>query len=651
MCAADKSQFEGSLLQSILSSLHDAVVAVDLKGRLIYSNEQAKRLLNLSQENESAEVQDSERATPSALEVIRDLSRRPACRALAGEVVEDCVTIYGAAGQLRRLMVKSQPLFDQQGTIIGAVEMMREVTSEIATTELEPQQQQLKVELFRQMFDMMPQLGWTAHADGNIDWYNRGWYEYTGKTLEEMKGWGWQSVHDPKYLPLVNEKWNHSIETGIPFEMKFPLKGKDEKFRWFLTRINPMRDESGALVRWVGINTDIQDEIDMQNQLKQMSEALPSVVWTTSADGFCNYLSPLWKDMTGFEPSECLGTKWLELLHPSDRDAVWETWQRCVESGTKFETEYRLRGKDGNYSWFLALGVPLSDASGNLSQWLGSLTNINDKKTRNEEMELMVNERTAQLQVARDLALVAKSTAEEALETKSRFISTISHEVRTPMTGIIGLAEVMCIQDLGDENNTCMQAIFDSSKRLLQLLNNVLDAAKLETGKVMLEHRRFPIQVVLGDVRQLIRPEASKKNLEISGSCDSEIPDVVYGDEFRLRQILLNLAFNAVKFTNVGRVDIGAKLVSKSENRVVIRFEVLDTGRGLTSDQISRLFRPFEQAEVSVARVNGGTGLGLSICKDLVSLMGGTIGVESKPDSGSTFWFEIAFDLDEVSEK
>ncbi len=649
MCAAEKSQPEDKLLQSILSSLHDAVVAVDLKGQLIYMNSRAKDLLGIQDDTAQAVTSESGNSNASAVEVIRDLSRRPACRALLGEVVEDCVTVYSDTGQLRRLMVKSQPLYDLQGAITGAVEMMREVTSEVASAEIESDHH-LKLELFRQMFDMMPQLGWTAHADGKIDWYNRGWHEYTGKTLEEMKGWGWQSVHDPKFLPLVNERWNHSIQTGTPFEMRFPLKGKDEKFRWFLTRINPMRDESGQVVRWVGINTDIQDEIDMQNQLKQMSEALPSVVWTTSADGFCNYLSPLWKDMTGFEPSECLGTKWLELLHPGDRDAVWEKWQRCVETGSRFETEYRLRGKDGNYTWYLALGVPLNDASGNLAQWLGSLTNINDKKTRNEEMELMVDERTAQLQVARDLALVAKSTAEHALEAKSRFISTISHEVRTPMTGIIGLAEVLCLQDLGDENNTCMQAIFDSSKRLLQLLNNVLDAAKLETGKVTLEHRKFPIQVILGDVRQLVRPEASKKSLQIGGDCDSHIPEMVFGDEFRLRQVLLNLAFNAVKFTTIGRIDISASFVSQSANKVVIRFAVLDTGRGLTKEQISMLFQPFQQAEASVARINGGSGLGLSICKDLVSLMHGKIGVDSVPNVGSTFWFEIAFDLDEVTE-
>ena len=330
------------------------------------------------------------------------------------------------------------------------------------SSELHSVNGELSVDLFRRLFDMMPQLGWTADADGNIDWYNRGWHEYTGRTLEEMKGWGWQVVHDPKVLPLVLAKWQGCLATQTPFEMKFPLRGKDDKFRWFLTRVNPIMDESGRLFRWVGVNTDIQNEVDEQNQLKLLSEALPSVVWTTSADGYCDYLSPLWRELTGFEPSECLGTKWLELLHPDDQESVWKTWRKCVETGSKFNTEYRLKGLDGQYKWYLALGVPLNDETGARAQWLGSLTDVNDKRTRNEQMERVVTERTAQLRLAHDDAVAAKATAEAALDTKSRFISTISHEVRTPITGIIGLAEVLTYQDLGDENNVCMKAIFDS---------------------------------------------------------------------------------------------------------------------------------------------------------------------------------------------
>lgn len=626
------------VLEAVLSSIHDAVVAVDLNGQLMYASQGARGILGM----------ECDAATPDlTANVMDEAIRRLAFAAFRGEIAEECALVSDPQSEPKHFLLTAQPLRDPDGSIIGAVEVIREVTKQVSSAGLD-KSSDLEIGLFRQMFDMMPQLGWTAHADGSIDWYNRRWYEYTGKTIEELRGWGWQSVHDPGMLPLVLERWNASIASGTPFEMKFPLRGKDDKFRWFLTRINPMRDDSGRLIRWVGVNTDIQEEVDKQNQLKLLSEALPSAVWTTSSDGYCNYLSSLWKELTGFEPSECLGTKWLELLHPDDQESVWSTWQNCVQTGTKFDTEYRLRGKDGTYKWFLALGVPINNDAGERSHWLGSLTDINDKKARSQEMELMVNERTAQLKLAHDEAIEAKSTAEQALEAKSRFISTISHEVRTPMTGIIGLAEVMSMQDLGDENNTCMQAIFTSSKRLLQLLNNVLDAAKLESGKVKLERRKFPIHAVLGDVRQLVRPEAARKNLEIRGECDSQIAEWVVGDEFRLRQILLNLAFNAVKFTASGYVDISANLQRQSSDKVVIRFSVSDTGPGLTSEQTGRLFQRFEQIDTSVARTSGGSGLGLSICKDLVTLMGGAIGVSSESGKGSTFWFELTFALSEI---
>jgi PAS domain S-box-containing protein len=622
------------ILESVLSSIYDAVVAVDLKGQLIYTSQGAQRILKLDD---------------LTTDVMNEAIRRLAFAAFRGEAAEECALVAEPKSEPRHYFLTARPLRDQNGSITGAVQVIREVTKQVAS-DFQEKTNDLDIGLFRQMFDMMPQLGWTAHADGSIDWYNRRWYEYTGKTIEELRGWGWQSVHDPKMLPLVLDRWNASIASGTPFEMKFPLRGKDDKFRWFLTRISPMRDETGRLIRWVGVNTDIQDEIDRQNQLKLLSEALPSAVWTTSSDGYCNYLSSLWKELTGFEPSECLGTKWLELLHPDDQERVWSTWQTCVQTGAKFDTEYRLRGKDGTYKWFLALGVPINNEAGERSQWLGSLTDINDKKARNQEMELMVNERTAQLRLARDEAIEAKATTEQALEAKSRFISTISHEVRTPMTGIIGLAEVLSMQDLGHENNTCMQAIFTSSKRLLQLLNNVLDVAKLESGKVKLERRKFPVHAVLGDVRQLIRPEAARKDIEIRGECDSNISEFVVGDEFRLRQILLNLAFNAVKFTAAGHVCVSANLKSQAENKALIRFSVSDTGPGLTPEQAGRLFQRFEQIDASIARTSGGSGLGLAICKDLVVLMGGDIGVLSEPGKGSTFWFEIPFALSEVDE-
>jgi PAS domain S-box-containing protein len=376
---------------------------------------------------------------------------------------------------------------------------------------------------FHELFDMMPELAWTAKPNGDIDFYNKGWYAYTGTTFEQMKGWGWESVHDPEVLPKVKEAWLLALKEVTPFEIRFTLKGADGKFQWFLTRVNPLKDPDGTVARWIGICTNIQQE---------------------------------------FEQAATL--------------------------------------------------------------------------------ERLVQERTEELKTAKDLA-------EDALEAKSRFLATVSHEVRTPLSGIVGLSELLSFENLGNDENSSIQAILSSSKRLMNILNNLLDASKLEAGKIEIEYRKFPVRTLIADITQLISSEAKQKNLEVSADCDSHIPDYVCGDELRVRQVLLNLAFNAVKFTKHGQVKVSAALLESGELAYAIRFSVSDSGIGIAPEDRARLFQPFEQASKSTSRLYGGTGLGLSITKNLVDLMGGTIGVTSEVNSGSTFWFDITFRSNDCS--
>lgn len=244
-------------------------------------------------------------------------------------------------------------------------------------------------------------------------------------------------------------------------------------------------------------------------------------------------------------------------------------------------------------------------------------------------LESAITERTKQLTAA--------------LEAKSRFLSTVSHEVRTPMAGVIGLVELMLVESQNDETKFLATSALDSAKRLLHILNNLLDASKLEAGRVTLEKRWFSVRPVIEDVVHLARADANKKHLQLSYLVSDQVPEFVCGDELRLRQILTNLVFNAIKFTVRGEVSISADFLKKVNGQVDLRFEVHDTGIGIAPEQKEELFEPFTQADDSTTRVFGGTGLGLSISKNLVTMMNGTIGVESTPGVGSTFWVELPY--------
>jgi signal transduction histidine kinase len=249
-----------------------------------------------------------------------------------------------------------------------------------------------------------------------------------------------------------------------------------------------------------------------------------------------------------------------------------------------------------------------------------------------------------QVEKARTTELTnAKNRMEEALAAKTRFLATVSHEVRTPMAGVIGLAELLSLQDFGEEVNATIKALLLSARRLLQILNNLLDASRLESGKVNLEWRYFPSRSLVGDVIQLVRPAALQKKLEVRGFVDERIPLSLCGDEFRLRQVLTNLSFNAVKFTDEGEIQIRADLKEQTPEKTTVRFSVTDTGIGIAREKHKEIFEPFVQEHNSTSRVFGGTGLGLSISRQLVDLMGGELSLESEPGKGSKFWCDIPF--------
>jgi PAS domain S-box-containing protein len=240
-------------------------------------------------------------------------------------------------------------------------------------------------QLFRRLAENLPALCWIADASGYITWYNPPWYRYTGTTPEQMEGWGWQSVHDPKSLGPVLEQWTKAIASAQPFEMAFPIRGADGVYRPFLTRINPAFDSRGNVTHWFGINTDISLQVQAEDavakteaRFRLLADSMPQMVWSARASGDFDYFNARWYEFTGAPIGSTDGDGWWELLHPDDQASAGSAWRQALESGSTYRIEHRLRHHSGAYRWVLAGAQPELDAHGMVIRWYGSYTDIED---------------------------------------------------------------------------------------------------------------------------------------------------------------------------------------------------------------------------------------------------------------------------------
>jgi len=339
-----------------------------------------------------------------------------------------------------------------------------------------------------------------------------------------------------------------------------------------------------------------------------------------------SYQSPSSIRVLGYEPVEIVGTRLTELLHPSDKSNVVKTFADLFDRpDDTIELTFRLRHRNG--SWVTMEGSVrnlLGDST--VHGFVVNTRDISERVRTNEE-----------LAAARDAAM-------EATRLKSEFLASMSHEIRTPMNAVIGLSELLLTTELDREQREYASGVHSAGEGLLAIINDILDFSKIEAGKLQLEIIDFVPAVLLEDVAALLGDTAQQKQLELLAHPYPELPTVVRGDPTRLRQVLVNLVSNAVKFTAAGEVVLRAMPVSDDGHTAVIRFEVSDTGIGIAPEDQRRMFEPFSQADASTTRKFGGTGLGLAIVGQLVELMGGHLGLDSEVDRGSTFWFELPFE-------
>ncbi|OEZ63870.1 MULTISPECIES: PAS domain-containing protein [unclassified Duganella] len=538
----------------------------------------------------------------------------PMARALAGEHVVDAlieVEPFNAPGTIRTLLLRSVPNLDREGCIRGAVTAQMDITDAVkAKAAVEESSRQL-----RQLANTIPQLAWMADETGFIHWYNERWYEYTGTNAREMEGWGWQSVHHPDTLPLVEKNWKHSLETGTPFEMTFPMKDKSGHFRQFYTLVEPMRDANGKVVQWFGTNTDVSALDSIQAELRKTQhwlqeglEAGKMVAWEWDLDADVVRYSENITAVMGYSDSN--SSKGFKNVNIEDRTSFNAAIETAIANRSSFDVlTRRTRPDNGELIWVQTKGHVLTDDYGKPNYLRGILVDVTEQIERQAKLE-------------------------EQAKRKDEFLAMLAHELRNPMAPIATAAQLLRMPDVDAKRvKMCATVIARQVSHMTSLIDDLLDVSRVTRGLIDLERESVDIkEIVQGSIEQ------ARTLIDARGHglvCRMEAgPTYVTGDRVRLTQVLVNLLNNAAKYTAHG----GEIILDVAVDQQHVQVTVSDNGIGIDAALLPHVFELFTQAARTSDRAQGGLGLGLALVENLVKMHGGKVAAHSAGiDQGSQF--------------
>ena len=396
--------------------------------------------------------------------------------------------------------------------------------------------------------------------------------------------------------------------------------------RWLLRDVTARKQAEMERLRAEAERQEAEEALRRSEEhFRSLIENAMDMITTTDLDGTIRYESPSIQRVLGYSPQELIGANVFPLVHPDDRQRVFDTFRdKARARAPGFSMQLRFRHRDGRWVSIEATGNFRTQGE----QLVGVVINSRDISERKQaEAELHK----------------AKEAAEAANRAKSDFLANMSHEIRTPMNGIIGMTELALHTALNAEQHEYLEMVKSSADSLLNVINDILDFSKVEAGKLELDSATFALRHALGDTVKTLGVRAAHKGLELVCRVAASVPDSLVGDSGRLRQVLVNLLGNAIKFTAAGEVVLDIEPLEVSPRSCTLQFSVRDTGIGVPAEQLARIFSPFEQGDGSMTRRYGGTGLGLSISAQLVELMGGHIWAESQVGEGSTFRFTVPF--------
>lgn len=557
------------------------------------------------------------------------------------------------------------------------------------------------------MLDLLPvQVFVALPVHGEIVWVNSRYLTYRGQTLADLVADPWGSIY-PEDRDDYMRAWTHSLRSGDQFAHMVRLRRFDGAYRWHQARAVASRDKRGVIVQFIGSYMDIHEQriaevAALHKQEMEVSETkhrllanlIPQIIFTATENDGITFANEQWLSYTGQSEQGALGLGFIDFVHPDDlakcrlpgersaaafvskvdastlspttttgrklsfadisegpslsrknstssnsaRDFVTADLSELAKNGIlkvardssgrlSYTTEVRLRSKSGEYRWHLIRCVEIDDVGfgDGASSYFGSATDINDHK-------------------------ILEGKLKEAMESKSRFLSNMSHEIRTPLIGISGMVSFLQDTTLNEEQRDYTNTIQTSANSLLMIINDILDLSKVDAGMMKLNFEWFHTRALIEDVNELVSTMAIAKRLELNYIVEENVPSWVKGDKVRIRQVLLNVIGNAIKFTAAGEVFSRCRVFSDDtaglgEHQIMLEFSIIDTGRGFTKEEAELIFKPFSQIDGSSTRQHGGSGLGLVISRQLVELHGGRMDGSAVPGKGSTFTFTAKFGL------
>jgi len=484
---------------------------------------------------------------------------------------------------------------------------------------------------FRSLVEATASIVWSAPPSGNFSGEQPGWSRFTGQSEDEYTGTGWVNAVHPDDRERSAAAWADATSAKTVYRVDHRVRRADGEWREMQARAVPILDAHGVIREWIGTHTDITDQKrtaealgESNLQFRTVADNIPQLAWTAAPNGEIFWYNQRWFDFTGTTLDEMRGYGWRKVHHPDHVDRVSALFAERLQSGESWEDTFPLRGVDGTYRWFLSQAVPIRDGNGVIVRWFGTNTDVTAQRLIEEELSS------------------AKEAAENANRAKSQFIANMSHELRTPLSAVIGYAEMLEeeVEDLGEQHLLSdLKKIEGNARHLLSLINDVLDLSKIEAERMDVYAETFDLATVLSEVSSTVGSLVDKKSNRLVVEHGDDL-GIVHTDQVKLRQCLINLLSNASKFTEGGTITLRASR-EVDDGRDWVVFDVTDTGIGMSSEQLGRLFERFTQADASTTRKFGGTGLGLAITRAFCRLLGGDIGVRSVEGEGTTFTIRI----------